>query len=887
MTEEFKVAYNDREVLDGLKRTEEALKGIQKEVEKTGEAADKAFQDASKSATNLAQATTLSEAEIKKRRDENERHRAEIAAIRAKNEQEEAARRAKSQQQFIKDQAAQQTANAKTAQSVGLVTTAVALVTRAVGVLRGGFALLRVALLSLGIPSLVSALTFLVSKFIPLSKIVDEVEAAFSALSSAVKVVADRITIAGQAIAKFFKGDFKGAAEQMGQAFSGLGNAIVEAAEAGYDLEKRSQALRDRMTQFNVTVEKQNTLLQRQKELYDDGTKSIEERAKASERITALERDLAKQAIGLANEQIAIAKQKAVQDVNSRESLEAIAEAEIGLQKAIQRRDQVEFEAAARKRALVKEALEDAEKQAKALEKLRDAARPDGIQKDLQDVERQYNELVKIAEEATAKLIETQKRRPLSEDELAKLKELGDLQLQIEQRRLEALVDVASEYAEKEAEIDRKLKEEKAENARDEQRRQEQAIEDAKVLRDQQIDLSEKEAENQIIRLQKSGAKEKEIKEAQQAFDTLIQRARLNSELKFQQQLLDITDAGETQRIEEIRGKIALIQQELQNIDDAGGGEKKGLLSILGLDDPETRAALKETFDELIGNLERVAEARTREADAAVEAANRKVEAAENALEKELEDAKKGFANNSDLRRKELADAKKAQEEALKEREKAAEREAKIKRAAIVVDSIQQGQNLISASAKIFNSLAGIPFVGLPLAIAAVALMFGAFAKAKVDAFKLAAPPKLRKGAKIKGRTHEQGGEMAVSDSGDFYELERGEWVIGTQHSREHDAFLGNLNKGQYAGLDLAAIADEAKGSILHRHGVEVREIQARREDVLGKMSNAELVAAYMRGSGQIVDAINGKPEIYPWKEGYKAVKRSGSNKTTEVVLPE
>ena len=62
------------------------------------------------------------------------------------------------------------------------------------------------------------------------------------------------------------------------------------------------------------------------------------------------------------------------------------------------------------------------------------------------------------------------------------------------------------------------------------------------------------------------------------------------------------------------------------------------------------------------------------------------------------------------------------------------EQKKKMQKAQLAIDTALQLNNLITASTNIFNALSSIPFVGIPLAIATIGVMFGAFAVTKAKA---------------------------------------------------------------------------------------------------------------------------------------------------------
>jgi tape measure domain-containing protein len=393
------------------------------------------------------------------------------------------------------------------------------------------------------------------------------------------------------------------------------------------------------------------------------------------------------------------------------------------------------------------------------------------------------------------------------------------------------------------------------------------------------IDVSEERFNAFINTLEKEGVAEKVINEKRFELDQSIKKQRLEAELAFQETLLSLTDAGDTNRLAQVQNSIDLIRAKIETLGTETPGQGRGgkpfsIWTLLGVEDDEQRKNYEKSVALIIDGLNQIAEARVREAEAATQAAEEKVQAAEDALEKEKDIAKDGHANNVSLRQLELADAKKARDQALKD-------EAKARRAQILLDTAVQGSSLITAAANIFKGFSTIPVLGQVLAVVSVAAMFASFAAAKAQALKAAQVPKLRRGAKIEGRTHEQGGELR--------ELEHNEQVVGAPESAGQDLFFERMRKGAYNGLDLAAIADgrsDNRRNPLGEAAPRIKDLEQRRASADEAARFNALAAAYERVGDKITSAIMAKPDIYPWKGGYKERRKSGNVTTTKVVQP-
>lgn len=180
-------------------------------------------------------------------------------------------------------------------------------------------------------------------------------------------------------------------------------------------------------------------------------------------------------------------------------------------------------------------------------------------------------------------------------------------------------------------------------------------------------------------------------------------------------------------------------------------------------------------------------------------------------LEDRLEDEKslkeEGFANDVENIEKQLA-AKQAQKnEEVRQQEEMVRKQQQIQKAQMAVDTAVQLVNMITSATEIFKSLSSIPFVGVPLAIATIATMFGAFAVTKVKAFQaIKAGQQFRYGGDIDGKSHEAGGVRYYSEDGRNIELEGGEFVVRKDKRRKYGGLLDAMNSGDFKGLTIADV---------------------------------------------------------------------------------
>lgn len=889
MDEIFQAKFDDSEIIAALDRVEKQLGEVEKAGNEAGQALAESMHEGETAVQSLAQTLDKGTSEVMKQAQAtNQAQRANRAWLDSIRQtilgQQIAGKTLGEWVNQAREFAQRISAGARATEGATLVTR-----------------IFSTALKATGIGLVIAAVAALIGYFTRFQSGIDKVNQVLSATGAVISTLIDRAAKFGSAVLKLFSGDFAGAANDAKAAVVGIGDALLDAALSAAKLEKEMQAIRDATITASVEAARQRTELEKLRRVVDDETQGIGRRLKVQQDAAVIERKLAEDAFDLALRRRQAAAEDFRLNNENQEKKEAFAKAEIELTEAQRELEGVLFNAEKERRELRKQANEEAKKaqekrlkdleaESKALQKiaqdlanLRLAATPQGEESDLAAVNKRFDELQKVTLEGITKLNEIEARRGLSAEEIAQRDELIKIQVALEERRAEALIDVLTEYAEKEIAIEQEQQEQKKALAEKDFERAVKSLETERNLRNQQIDIAEAQNQGYINLLQERGASEEQIQEAQNEFDLQIKRARLENELQFQQALLAITSTGDAAQVQAIKNQIQLIQTELGNLTapPKKGGKEFSIWELVGVNDKEGQRALTEAAEQIMGILSDLAEARVREAEAAVQAATDKVEAAEDALAREQELKDQGLANDVTRKKQELEEAKKIQQEALKE-------QAKAQRAQILLDSALQLSSLITSAANIFKSLSSLPFgAGVPVAIALIGLMFGAFVKAKADALK--AIPKYRKGTKVKGRTHEEGGEYITAEGHIIGEVEKDEWIIGTEPSREHDAFLERLNRGEFKGVNLNHLL-QVKHDVnnpVTQSAPRLRQLEDQRRQLIETQHFAAMVRAYEAGAGKIVEAIESQEKIMPWKDGYIREKKRGAVKERKVVLPE
>lgn len=227
------------------------------------------------------------------------------------------------------------------------------------------------------------------------------------------------------------------------------------------------------------------------------------------------------------------------------------------------------------------------------------------------------------------------------------------------------------------------------------------------------------------------------------------------------------------------------------------------LLSYMGFDD-DGIAAWNSACDQVLANLQEIAQAEVDIAQAAVDAAEKRVEAAQTAYDAEVEGRNNGYANQVATKKKELQQEKKNMQEKQKLLEQAQRRQE-------AINTVVQASSLITASANIWSSMSPIPVVGPALALAAIATMWTSFAVAKVKAKQATAAANQEYGEGglefLEGGSHASGNDIDLhqkNKEGKNMHAEGGEAmaIINKRNTRKYKRVLpdiiDSLNKGTF-----------------------------------------------------------------------------------------
>lgn len=497
-------------------------------------------------------------------------------------------------------------------------------------------------------------------------------------------------------------------------------------------------------------------------------------------------------------------------------------------------------EAAKKRKEAAEKAAEEAKRQAELVEKYTDEINKLRIDKVQESYER---ETKAIREEAAKRIRDLKKDNATTADAIAKQKELEtainedatrritelekkrtDEQVKLRLEGAELLANLGKDSAEKElalnkienekalAEIEEKYKNEtelkakliEAQNAYFENRNKEIQIESQK----KDLDLAEEKAVLMIELMQQYAGDSVEVEEQKQLALLTIRRDYA------EQNLQDLINSGKKENdIEVLRAKKAVKDAEKALENASKGGKKFSMMKLLGLDkySHEEQKAITDAAQQLYSNIQNISdgivEAYQQQIDKkqeVIDQYNAEIDDLESQLEKEKELRDNGLANNVENLQKEIEAKKAARDEEIRQQKEMQEKQAQIKKAQMAADTVIQLVNMITASTDIFKAYAKIPFIGIPLAIATIATMFGAFAVAKVNAFNaIKSGQQFGEGGEIDGASHTAGGVKyyAADGKSGVKELEGGEYVVKKKSYGKYKKLVQAINSDDFSGL--------------------------------------------------------------------------------------
>ncbi len=239
-------------------------------------------------------------------------------------------------------------------------------------------------------------------------------------------------------------------------------------------------------------------------------------------------------------------------------------------------------------------------------------------------------------------------------------------------------------------------------------------------------------------------------------------------------------------------------------------------------------------------------ETRVKMAEIAVESAKKEQDAAKTLLEYELEARANGYANNVSYARKEYEEKRKLTKKAAQD----AQELARIQRA---IDTAQQIQSLITATANIWSAEGLKGIAGVPLALAAIGSMWISFGAAKLRAEQLA-----------NAQTEQYGEGMS-------------EYLnYGGSHASGHDIDFGRKPDGTRRRVERGEMIGVINKRNVRKYGVE------RVSDIISSLNHGTFEQSYGNAFGGNITMPQGA-DLHKLEKGVSDLVEQGGQKVVNV----
>lgn len=311
---------------------------------------------------------------------------------------------------------------------------------------------------------------------------------------------------------------------------------------------------------------------------------------------------------------------------------------------------------------------------------------------------------------------------------------------------------------------------------------------------------------------------------AQSEFDLLSKNERQKTQFQLAQEkarLQQILELNKTAGVKMSAEQVKTIENQIKAIEKVSKTTPfNNLYEVLGIGlNSEQQQAMSTVISETMNNISEMINMWVQEADAAIQAADKKVSAAQAALDAEIQARNEGYANNVIQAQKNLALEKQNQQKAIEEKKKA-------QKVQLALDTATQVSSLVTASANIwagFTAIQPAP-LGLALAIAGLATLWGSFAGAKAMAIAQATKSEQYADGTVEllqGGSHASGHDidLGTKTDGTRRRAEGGEYfaVINKRNSRRFGSIIPDVinafndgtfaEKYQRANSDMAGVA--------------------------------------------------------------------------------
>jgi len=380
------------------------------------------------------------------------------------------------------------------------------------GALRGVRALIKQMWLlvanpiGLVIAAIALALTSLYKAFTSTKAGGEAFDQVMAGISATIDVVRDRVLVIGEALVKFFTGDFKGAMETGKKAISGFGAEVAAEFKIAAEAKRDLQQVVDTMRQLSVSRAELDRDLIKAKETIESSTASYEEKKKAIDEVRIAETKQTESELAAAQKKLAAIKAQNEQSDSGAEDLDAEAAARI----AVINLEKVSSSNKTKFAKLQEMADRDEESRIKSIQATNTAA-------------------------ATQKKKEDEEARKQKETDAAAEQKKIDDDLKKEEKRLDDIDKLKEQYKNKNEDLDAETEEEKLQLERErataelealvgtETEKREALLEINNLYDKKESDLAKKKSDEEIAQATKTSDAKKKLDDAEKnaKLDTL------------------------------------------------------------------------------------------------------------------------------------------------------------------------------------------------------------------------------------------------------------------------------------------------------------------------------------------------------------------------------
>ena len=390
--------------------------------------------------------------------------------------------------------------------------------------------------LATGIGAVIAAIVALGAAFTRTQKGVELFGKIWSSVTAGFDVLLDRVAVLGDSVVKIFQGDFKGAAEAAKRAVAGIGEELVNETKLAWKLKDALNQLEKQEVMLTMRRAASKAEIEQLKKDSEDTTKSLGERMKAAQKAYELEQKDLQQQTEIAEKRLANTLGFVEMNDEVRNLMTQIKNGDVTADDVISKLGLSESNI---------DDLKDFSEQFVGLQEL--------VESSYTRQTEQQNKLNQLRKDAYNKAVE------LKENEIAELRELDDLRLQLETENGERIQEETKRT------YDRQIEDLKAKIEKEKGLSMEQRTLNANAIEaiNQQIVELEKKKNKELAKL---ALEEKRTRDEINASNTIASTKDFDKQLEAEMKLLEVQREREIEEAEKTGADVALIESKYNEL---------------------------------------------------------------------------------------------------------------------------------------------------------------------------------------------------------------------------------------------------------------------------------------------------------------------------------